>query len=53
MNPLNLIPALRRWLLDRLEIESPEARNGAWWEVDFIIVLLMASAILGLAAFLA
>ena len=39
--------------LDRLEIESPEARNGAWWEVDFIIVLLMASAILGLAAFLA
>ena len=45
-----LITKIRGWVADRLGLKSAEARSGSWWEVDFIIVLLLGS---GLAAVLA
>lgn len=52
MRPSRFVYLIRSWVLDKLEIRSTESRNGAWWEVDFIIVLLLGSGILGALALL-
>ncbi len=51
MSP-NWIGRARNWLLDRLGIHSPEARAGRWWEVDFLLVFLVATALFAIAALL-
>jgi len=51
MNFHTLVLKIRSWLLERLGIPSQEARDGEWWEVDAILVLLLGSALLGIAAF--
>jgi hypothetical protein len=35
--------SLRSFLADLLGLRDERARNGAWWELDFILVLLTGS----------
>ena len=41
---------MRQWLLCRLGIDTSEALDGRWWEVDLLLVLLLGGLALGLLA---
>lgn len=41
---------LRTWIARRLGLESKSAKNGDWWEIDLILVILLGAAFLGAAA---
>ncbi|WP_394729333.1 hypothetical protein [Altererythrobacter sp. GH1-8] len=47
-----LLSAMRQWIAKRLGITAREARDGQWWEIDFLLVFFAGILILGLAAFL-
>ncbi|MBU2587655.1 MAG: hypothetical protein U0975_15970 [Erythrobacter sp.] len=47
-----LLYNLRSTIARLLGIKSREAQDGRWWEMDFLVVVLIGSAILGVAAFL-
>jgi len=45
-----MLRALRSWMAGVLGIKNESAKNGDWWETDFILVLISGSflaAILG------
>lgn len=46
-----LLNTLRSILAQRLGIKSRRAADGTWWEIDFILVLLLGSVVIGLLAF--
>lgn len=42
-----IVKAIRSWVADRLGIHSESARDGDWWEIDLIVVILFGSAVAG------
>ena len=45
-----ILTRMRQWLLRRLGIDTSEALDGRWWEVDLLLVLLLGGLALGLLA---
>ena len=41
---------LRSFLANILGIRSEAARNGEWWEIDFIILILAGALVAGIFA---
>ena len=41
---------IRNALAERLGIHAREARDGSWWEVDLLLVILAGSVVLGIVA---
>jgi hypothetical protein len=50
MDRKGLLYRIRSALSSTLGLASEEARRGQWWEIDLIIVTLLGSFMLGLAA---
>ncbi|UAB78988.1 hypothetical protein INR77_04640 [Erythrobacter sp. SCSIO 43205] len=48
-----MIKRARSWLASRLGLRKEEAKDGSWWEIDFILVLLAGSVVWGLYGLLA
>lgn len=48
----DLVRMMRAWVAARLGIKDAAAQDGSWWEIDAVIVLLLGSAALGLAAWI-
>ncbi|MGB3470864.1 MAG: hypothetical protein WBA51_08590 [Erythrobacter sp.] len=46
----SVLARIRGWLADRLDIKAQDARDGRWWEIDFILVLLLGVIVLGFLA---
>jgi len=44
--------SLRSWLADRLGVRAEAAKNGDWWEIDLILVVVLGSVAAGLIALL-
>ncbi len=44
--------ALRRWIAELFGIRDEAAANGDWWEIDFILVILLGTAATGIIALL-
>lgn len=47
-----MVSQLRAWLAKRLGLKDQAARDGTWWEIDFILVLFVGSVIWGAWGFL-
>ena len=45
-----ILTQMRQWLLRRLGIDTSEALDGRWWEVDLLLVLLLGGLALGMLA---
>ena len=41
---------LRAWLLARLGIDVDEEATRYWWEIDFVLIFLLGSGIMGVIA---
>ena len=50
MKTPSLIQTMRQWIAKRLGLNSRDATNGSWWEVDLILVFLLGVFCLGLVA---
>lgn len=48
----DFVRIMRAWIATRLGIKDEAAQDGSWWEIDAVIVLLLGSAVLGLAAWI-
>jgi hypothetical protein len=40
---------IRTWIARRLGLSSEAARDGDWWEIDLIVVILAGAVVLGAA----
>ena len=38
-----MLRALRSWIAAKLDIKDESAKNGDWWEVDLLIVVIFGS----------
>ena len=47
----NIIDRLRATLADRLGIRDEASKNGLWWEIDLIMVILAGAIAAGILAF--
>jgi len=47
MRKTGLLYRIRSFIADAFGISDDQARNGAWWEIDLIIVVLGAAIIVG------
>jgi hypothetical protein len=47
-----MVRGLRSFIAGILGIRDDSARNGDWWEIDLILVILGGSIIAGVTAFL-
>jgi hypothetical protein len=44
---------LRAWLAEAFGIRDDAAKNGEWWEIDFVIVILFGAILAGVLGALA
>lgn len=47
----NIIDRLRATLADRLGLRDEASKNGLWWEIDLIMVILAGAIAAGILAF--
>ncbi|MEE4211200.1 MAG: hypothetical protein V2I43_18270 [Parvularcula sp.] len=40
---------IRTWIARRFGLGSEAARNGDWWEIDLVVVILAGAVFLGAA----
>lgn len=43
---------IRSWIASMFGVKAEAARNGDWWEIDLLLVILLGAIALGAAAWL-
>jgi hypothetical protein len=48
----NALDRVRSLIAKIFGISAQEARDGSWWETDFILIILLGALLLGISAWL-